>query len=334
MEVSNAFQGSGVLVGHANARLSVYGRRLAAERVLAGHRAADVAAQLGCSRTTVHKWVRRFRAEGLAGLADRSSRPRACPGATPQAVRARVIELRTRRHMNRELIARETGLSARTAGRIIARSGLPRLSDLDAITGQAVRTGPMSRVRYEREHPGDLIHVDVKKLGRIPDGGGWRLHGRPARPARHGGVGLDFVHTAIDDHSRLAYAEVLADERGSTCAGFMERAAVFFAGHGITRIARVMSDNAMNYRLSRDFQGVLADLGARHVLIRPYRPWTNGKAERLNRTLMAEWAYARPWLSNQERALALAGWLEHYNRERPHGALGGLPPISRVSTTW
>lgn len=321
-------------MSHANARLTVHGRRLAAERVLAGQRAADVAAQLGCSRTTVHKWVRRFRTEGLAGLADRSSRPRRCPGATPGPVRERVLWLRAQRRMNREAIARISGVSPRTAGRIIARAGLPRLADLDAITGQRVRTGPMSRMRYERAHPGELIHVDVKKLGRIPDGGGWRLHGRRHRPRATRGPGIECVHTAIDDHSRLAYAEVLGDERGSTCAGFLERAAAFFAACGITRIQRVMSDNALNYRRSLDFQRALVDLGARHVLIRPYRPWSNGKAERLNRTLMAEWAYARPWLSNKERAAALAAWLEHYNRERPHGALGGLPPISRVATTW
>jgi transposase InsO family protein len=321
-------------MSHANARLTVHGRRLAAERVLAGQRAADVAAQLGCSRTTVWKWVRRFRAEGVAGLADRSSRPRRCPGATPEPVRERVLALRTQRCMSREAIARAIGIGPRTAGRLIARAGLPPLADLDAITGQPVRSGPMSRVRYERAYPGELIHIDVKKLGRIPEGGGWRLHGRGTRPARGRGAGMDFVHTAIDDRSRLAYVEVLGDERGPTCAGFLERAAAHFASQGIARIQRVMTDNAFNYRLSRDFQLALMGLGARHVLIRPHCPWTNGKAERLNRTLLAEWAYARPWLSNKERAAALAGWLEHYNRERPHGALGGLPPISRVSTTW
>jgi transposase InsO family protein len=236
--------------------------------------------------------------------------------------------------MSREAIARAIGIGPRTAGRLIARAGLPPLADLDAITGQPVRSGPMSRVRYERAYPGELIHIDVKKLGRIPEGGGWRLHGRGTRPARGRGAGMDFVHTAIDDRSRLAYVEVLGDERGPTCAGFLERAAAHFASQGIARIQRVMTDNAFNYRLSRDFQLALMGLGARHVLIRPHCPWTNGKAERLNRTLLAEWAYARPWLSNKERAAALAGWLEHYNRERPHGALGGLPPISRVSTTW
>ena len=320
-------------MSHANARLTVHGRRLAAERVLAGQRPADVAAQLGCSRTTIYKWVRRWRTQGPAGLCDRSSRPHRCPGATPTPLAQQVLALRTGRRLNREAIACATGVPARTVGRLIAKAGLPHLSDLDAITGQPVRRGPMSRVRYERAHPGELIHVDVKKLGRIPTGGGWRLHGRQQRPSRHRGPGMDYVHTAIDDHTRLAYAEVHADERGPTCAGFLHRAAAHFAALGITGIERVMTDNARNYRTAKVFQQALADLGARHVLTRPYCPWTNGKAERLNRTLMTEWAYARPWLSNQERTHALSEWLEHYNRARPHGALAGRPPISRLSTT-
>ena len=153
-------------------------------------------------------------------------------------------------------------------------------------------------MRYEREHPGELIHIDVKKLGRIPDGGGWRIHGRTAQARTHRLVGFDYVHAAIDDHSRLAYAEIHPDETGATCAGFLVRAAAFFAECGITRIERVMTDNAFGYRLSHDFQAALARLGARHVLIRPHCPWQNGKVERLNRTLQREWAYPRPFLSN------------------------------------
>ena len=320
-------------MAHANARLSVHGRRLAAERVLAGQRPADVAAQLGCSRTTIYKWLRRWRTEGDVGLCDRSSRPHHSPHATPGPVAERVLHLRGDMRMNREAIARATGVPARTVGRLIAQAGLPHLADLDAVTGQRIRSGPMSRIRYERAHPGELIHVDVKKLGRIPTGGGWRLHGRHRTAPSHRGAGLDYIHTAIDDHNRLAYAEALPDERGATCAGFLTRAAAHFAAFGIARIERVMTDNALNYRLSRDFHQALAALGARHILTRPYRPQSNGKAERLNRTLMTEWAYARPWLSNQERTQALSHWLERYNRQRPHSALGGLPPISRLSTT-
>lgn len=320
-------------MSHANARLTVHGRRLAAERVLAGQRPADVAAQLGCSRTTIYKWVRRWRTQGPAGLCDRSSRPQHCPRATPGPVAERVLRLRCDTRMNREAIARATGVPARTVGRLIAKAGLPHLADLDAITGRPVRSGPMSRIRYERAHPGELIHVDVKKLGRIPTGGGWRLHGRHRAAPSHRGAGMDYIHTAIDDHTRLAYAEVHADERGTTCARFLERAAAHFAELGITGIERVMTDNALNYRNSRAFQHALTQLGARHVRTRPYCPWTNGKAERLNRTLMTEWAYARAWLSNQERTQALPDWLEHYNRTRPHGALDGRPPISRLTTT-
>jgi transposase InsO family protein len=211
---------------------------------------------------------------------------------------------------------------------------MPLLRELDALTGEPVRHGPISRVRYERERPGELIHIDVKKLGRIPDGGGWRAHGRGVRPGSTRAIGYDYVHSAIDDHSRLAYSEIHPDEQGTTCAGVMGRAAEFFASMGITRIERVMSDNALNYRRSVAFQAVLAALGARHVLIRPHCPWTNGKAERLNRTLLREWAYSQVFTSNAERAACLPEWLWHYNTRRRHSSLGGLPPISRLSTTW
>ena len=321
-------------MSHANARLTVHGRRLLVERLLGGYRAADVAAQLGCSRTTVYKWLTRYRQEGPAGLADRPSRPARCPHRTPPALEARILDARRRHRRGADWIAGELGLAASTVGRVIARHGLPRLSSLDTLTGRPVRSGPMSRVRYERQRPGELIHIDVKRLGRIPAGGGWRAHGRGARPRRLRAVGFDYVHSAIDDHSRLAYAEVQPDERGATCAGFLARAANFFAAHGITRIQRVMTDNAMNYRHSAVFQGTLAELGARHILIRPHCPWTNGKAERLNRTLLREWAYARIYRSNAERAACLPSFIEHYNTRRRHSSLGGLPPISRLSTTW
>ncbi len=321
-------------MAHANARLTVHGRALLVERILAGHRPADVAHQMGCSPATAYKWLRRFRDEGPGGLADRSSRPHRCPHRTPPALEARILAARRVHRRGAEWIGAELGIAPSTVGRVLARTRVAPLRDLDALTGQPVRRGPMSRVRYERGRPGELIHIDVKKLGRIPEGGGWRAHGRTSGVDRHQRLGYDYVHSAIDDHSRLAYSEIHPDERGATCAGFMERAAVFFADHGITRIERVMTDNAFNYRLAADFQAALGQLGARHILIRPHCPWTNGKVERLNRTLLREWAYSRVFTSNAQRAACLPQWLWHYNTRRRHSSLGGLPPISRLSTTW
>jgi transposase InsO family protein len=320
-------------VSHANARLTVRGRALLIERVLAGHRPVDVAHQLGCSRATAYKWLRRYRREGPAGLADRPSRPHRCPHRTPPVLEARILEARAAHRRGADWIGAELGIPPSSVGRVLRRHQVPLLTQLDALTGEPVRRGPISRVRYERARPGELVHIDVKKLGRIPEGGGWRANGRANRPERLRGQGFEYVHGAIDDHSRLAYAEIHPDERGVTCAGFLERAAAFFAGHGISRIERVMSDNAFGYRLSADFRAVLADLGARHILIRPHCPWTNGKIERLNRTLLREWAYSRVFRSNDERAACLAPFIEHYNTRRRHSSLGGLPPISRLSTT-
>jgi transposase InsO family protein len=201
------------------------------------------------------------------------------------------------------------------------------------MTGEVIRASRASALRYERERPGELVHVDVKKLGKIPPGGGWRAHGRGTRPGSKRRIGYDYVHSMVDDHSRFAYSEVLGDETGATCAGFLRRAAAAFACAGIGRIGEVMTDNAKNYTLSAHFQGALAALGATHVLIRPHCPWQNGKVERLNRTLQIEWAYRRAYRSNVERTRALATWLRRYNTERPHSALGGLPPVSRLSPT-
>ena len=321
-------------MAHANARLTVHGRALLVERVLAGHRPADVAHQMGCSRATAYKWLRRFRAEGATGLVDRPSRPRHCPHRTPAPIEAQILETRRTHRRGAEWIGDELGVAASTVGRVLARHRMPLLRELDALTGEPVRRGPVSGVRYERERPGELIHIDVKKLGRIPDGGGWRAHGRGVRPGSARAVGYDYVHSAIDDHSRLAYSEIHPNEQGTTCAAFMLRAAEFFAAHGITRIERVMSDNAFSYRRSAVFARALEHLGARHVLIRPHCPWTNGKVERLNRTLLREWAYSQVFRSNAERAACLPEWLEHYNTRRRHSSLGGLPPISRLSTTW
>jgi transposase InsO family protein len=318
-------------MSHPNARLTPRGRLILVERVLAGYRVADVAAQLGCSRTCVYKWLARYRAEGPGGLADRSSRPRRSPLRVARELEQAVLQLRRTMRRGADWIADEIGMCAATVGRILRRNRMPRLSMLDALTGMPIRRGPATRVRYERDRPGELIHIDVKKLGRIPTGGGWRAHGRSSRPATKRQIGFDYVHAAVDDHSRMASAEIHPDEQGATCAGFLERAAEFFAGCGITRIERVMTDNACAYRLSYAFQLMLARLGARHVLIRPHCPWQNGTVERFNHTLQSEWAYQRPFTSNTERADALPEWIEYYNTQRRHQALAGQVPISRLS---
>jgi transposase InsO family protein len=320
-------------MSHPNARLTPYGRLVLVERILAGHRVADVAAQLGCSRTCAYKWLARYRADGPDGLSDRTSRPHHTPHRIDGALEQMILDMRTRVRRGPEWIAAELGICASTVGRALRRNHMPHLSMLDALTGVPVRRGPATRVRYERDRPGELVHIDVKKLGRIPAGGGWRAYGRTSRPATNRRVGFDYVHSAIDDHSRVAYSEIHPDEQGATCAGFLERAAEFFATCGITRTQRVMTDNAFCYRLSHDFQAVMARLGARHVLIRPHCPWQNGKVERLNRTLLREWAYSQVFTSNAQRADLLPEWLTYYNTIRRHSALGGKAPISRLSTT-
>jgi hypothetical protein len=195
-----------------------------------------------------------------------------------------------------------------------------------------IRASKSTAVRYERERPGELVHMDVKKLGRIPDGGGWRAHGRDARARdRTTKVGFDYVHSLVDDHSRLAYSEIWPDEKGPTCEAFLARAITYFASHGIPTIERLMTDNAWAYRWS--LREICAAHGITQKFIRPHCPWQNGKVERLNRTLQTEWAYRQVFTSNAERAAALAPWLEHYNTRRRHSALGGLPPISRLSPT-
>jgi transposase InsO family protein len=320
-------------MGHANARLTFHGRCVLVRRVVFdGRPVAHVASELGISRQCAHRWVARFRHQGWGGLADRRSGPRSCPSRTPAMVEEQVLAARERLRAGPDHIAAATGVPARTVTRILRRHGVPVLAACDPLTGQQIRASRNSDRRYEHPAPGDMIHIDVKKLGRIPDGGGWRVHGR-SEPVRGRGIGYDHVHTAIDDHTRLAYAEVLPDEKGATCAAFLTRAAAFFAAHGITRIHRVMTDNAKNYRDSHAFQQACADLGARQKFTRPRCPWTNGKAERLNRTLTTEWAYRQVFTSNGERAAALAPWIEHYNTQRRHSALGGLPPISRLTPT-
>jgi transposase InsO family protein len=314
-------------VAHRNARTTVYARRLIVERFLAGWPAARVAEQLGVSRATVHKWVRRYREEGWDGLADRSSRPHTSPTRTPSHIQDRILGLRASAHRGAMYLAGELGLVASTVGRVLARHRVPHLAAIDPITGTPVRRRH-SGIRYERPHPGDLLHVDVKKLGRIPDGGGWRLHGR-REDVRGRGIGYDYLHVAIDDHSRLAYIEALPNERDTTCAGFLHRAVAWFRERGV-RVLRVLTDNAKVYRVGQDWRAVCVALGIGRRFTKPGCPWTNGKAERLNRTLLTEFAYAQPWLSNHDRLAALDTWVEHYNTRRAHSALGGRPPITRL----
>jgi transposase InsO family protein len=321
-----------VLVSHANARTTPIGRLLIVERAAAGWPLAHIAAAMGISRKCVRTWVTRFETEGTEGLADRSSRPHTSPTRTSAEAVAMVVAVRRRSRCGPDGIAAQTGVPARTVSRVLAREGMPRLAQLDRISGEVIRSSKQTAVRYERDRPGELVHMDVKKLGRIPGGGGWRVHGRAAgNRDRKTTIGYDYVHSLVDDHSRLAYSEVLPDERGTTCAGFLQRAAAYFAHAGIPTIERLMTDNAFAYRKS--LTGVCAQLGIRQKFIRPHCPWQNGKVERLNRTLATEWAYSRPWTSNDDRTAALAGWVEHYNTRRRHSALGGLPPVSRLAPT-
>jgi transposase InsO family protein len=321
-------------VSHANARTTFHGRLLIVARQQAGWRQAHIAAAMGISRKCVRTWTKRFEDEGEAGLVDRSSRPHSSPRRTSAEVEDRIVELRGRERRGPTWIGAELGVPARTVSRVLVRRGQPRLAALDPMTGQVIRSSKVTALRYERARPGELVHMDVKKLGRIPDGGGWRAHGRAmGRSSRRRAtvVGYDYVHSLVDDHSRLAYSEIHPDEKGTTCAAFLTRAAAYFAAHGIDRIERVMTDNAWAYRYS--LREVCAALGARQKFIRPHCPWQNGKVERLNRTLATEWAYRQPFTSNDQRAAALAPWIEHYNTQRRHSSLGGHPPVSRLTPT-
>lgn len=322
-------------MSHANARLNMYGRLLLVERVIRhGRPVAHVAKELGVSRQCAHRRIARFRAEGETGLADRSSRPHRCPRRTPAAVEDQVLQLRRQERHGQDWIGPELGVPARTVSAILRRHGVPYLRECDPLTGEVIRSSKTTAVRYEHDHPGSLVHMDVKKVGRIHDGGGWkahdREHGQTAKQKR-ARIGFDYIHSVVDDHSRLAYSEVLADEKGLTCASFLLRAAAYFADHGIARIERVMTDNHLSYTRCNDVAAAMTTLTARHVLIRPHCPWQNGKVERYNRTLQAEWAYRQIFLSNDARTAALAPWLEFYNTGRRHSAIGGLPPISRLS---
>jgi transposase InsO family protein len=317
--------------------LTIHGRALLVDRIINGQRpVSHIAAELGVSRQCAHRWVRRFRQQGMAGLADRSSRPHRCPRQTSPEVEEAVIALRCSRRRGQDWIGAELGLPARTVSTILRRRQLPYLRECDPLTGALIRASKTTAVRYERSRPGELIHMDVKKIGRIPEGGGWKAHGKgTANSGAHkrARIGFDYVHSAIDDYSRLAYSEILTDEKGATCGAFLARAADYFAAHGVTTIERVITDNHFSYRRSADVAAVIATLGATHKFIRPHCPWQNGKVERYNRTLQTEWAYRQVFTTNEARSTALAPWLEHYNNHRRHSALGGQPPITRVSTT-
>ena len=322
-------------MSHRNARLTVHGRRLLVHRVRElGMPVAHVATAMGISRQCAHRWVARFDAEGDAGLHDRSSRPHSTPTRTPHDVEARIVAARIEHRRGQDWLAGELGVPARTISRVLRRHDLPRLCTLDPLTGEIIRSSKQTAIRYERERPGELVHMDVKKIGRIPDGGGWRAHGRANRdPDRKNRPGYDYVHSAVDDHSRLAYSEILPDERANTCAGFVERALEFFADNGIDRVERLMTDNAWSYRHGSQLRQLLVHHGIKHKFIRPHCPWQNGKVERFNRTLASEWAYRQVFTSNDERSAALPDFIDYYNHRRRHTALGGQPPISRLSPT-
>lgn len=323
-------------MSQCRAHLTVFGRRLLISRVVEqGWPVAHAAKAQGVSRQCAHRWIARWRAEGEAGLVDRSSRPRTSPGRTTADVEARVVAARVEHRRGQDWLGAELGVSARTVSRILRRHQLPYLHELDPISGAVIRASKTTAVRYEHDHPGSLVHTDVKKLGRIPDGGGWKLHGREAGDTaarKKAKVGYDYVHSLVDDHSRYAYSEILPDEKGPTTAGFLARALDHFASVGIL-VERLISDNHFSYRLSSDVRTLLDQRGITHKFIRPHCPWQNGKVERFNRTLQVEWAYRQPFTTNTDRANALAPWLNAYNTERRHTALGGKPPISRLSPT-
>ena len=324
-------------MGHRNARLTFHGRLLLVQRVRDQEMPiAHVARAMGISRQCAHRWLSRFDAEGLDGLHDRSSRPHRSPRRTTPEIEAAVVAARVELRRGQDWLGPELGVAPRTVSRILRRHQLPRLCDCDPITGVVIRASKVTAVRYERDHPGELGHVDVKKIGRIPAGGGWRLHGRElasdTKAHKRAHVGFDFVHSIVDDHSRFAYAEILADETGPTTASFLQRAIEAFTQAGI-QLQAVMTDNAWNYTHSNAVRRVLEDHAIGHVLIKPHCPWQNGKVERFNRTLQSEWAYRQPFLSNDERSAALDPWLHDYNYQRRHQALAGRPPISRLSPT-
>lgn len=319
---------------HANAALTVRHRLKVAQLVIdQGVPISEVAARFQCSWPTVKRWAQRY--EAGESMHDRSSRPHTMPAKTSASTTKRIVSLRLRKRLGPVQLAARVGTSASTAHRVLTRCGLNRLAHIDRATGEPVR-------RYEHEHPGDMLHVDVKKFGNIPDGGGWRfvgraqgLQNRAATPGksknkyRNPKMGHAFVHTVIDDHSRVAYAEVHDNETATTATGVLCPAVAWFTARGVS-IRRVLSDNGSPY-ISHLWREVCAELGITHSRTRPRRPQTNGKVERLHRTMADEWGYARCYASEGQRREALPGWLHEYNHHRPHTACGNKPPITRLT---
>jgi transposase InsO family protein len=322
------------LVQHPNAPLTPLGReRLARCVVEDGWPLRRAAERFQVSVGTAKRWADRWREEGPDGMHDRSSRPHHSPRQTPTRRERRIIKVRLLRRWGPARIGFLLGIPASTVHRVLTRYRIARLAHLDRATGRVVR-------RYEHARPGDLVHVDIKKLGNIPDGGGHRVHGRVtgSHNSTHSApitnnnprakLGYAYLHNAVDDHSRLAYTEILTDERKTTAAAFWIRAAAWFAAHGIDHIQRALTDNGPCYR-SREFAEALHTTNTTHKRTRPYRPQTNGKVERFNRTLLEEWAYAQPYPNETTRRATLPNWLHYYNYHRGHTAIGG-PPATRV----
>jgi transposase InsO family protein len=301
---------------HKNARLTPRGREWIVELSASGLTAEAISQAVGVSPRTVRKWLERYEAEGLAGLRDRSSRPKRLRRPTPQPVIERIEALR-RRRLTGKAIAAEVGVSPATVSRVLKRLGLNKLSALEP---QPVR-------RYEREHPGELIHIDIKKLGRFSRIG-HRITGDRTGQSRTRGVGWEFVHVCIDDTSRVAFSQLKKDERKESAVAFLKAAVAYYASLGV-RVLRVMTDNGSCYR-SRAFAKACKRLDLKHIRTKPYTPKTNGKAERFIQTSLREWAYACAYNTSDERAAELPNWLHRYNWHRPHGSIGSKPPISRL----
>jgi len=303
---------------HKNARLTPRGRERIVRQVESGQAPEAVAEAAGVCPRTVRKWIDRYRREGLAGLQDRSSRPHRLRQPTPQPVVDEIQRLRRQRWTGKE-IAAETGVSPATVSRVLRRLGLNKLSALEP--AEPIR-------RYERQKPGELIHLDIKKLGRIGSVG-HRITGRYSGAVnRHHGIGWEFVHVCIDDASRVAFVQVMPDQRKESAVAFLEAAIDYFAGLGI-RVERVMTDNGSCY-CSKAFRATCKRLGLRQIFTKPYTPKTNGKAERFIQTALREWAYARAYHSSDQRSVDLSNWLHRYNWHRPHGSLKANTPISRL----
>ena len=305
---------------HKNARLTPLGRERMVNMVISGQTPKAVSKAVGVCPRTVRKWVDRFKAEGLAGLRDRSSRPDHLRQPTPQATVDRIEALR-RQRLTGKAIAVETGVSAATVSRVLKRLGLNRLSALEPAEPPR---------RYQRDQPGELIHIDIKKLGKF-NRTGHRITGNRTGQSNSRGVGWEFVHVAIDDASRVAFSRVMKSERKGCAIAFLKAAVAYYANLGIT-VERVMTDNGSCYKAFA-FRRTCKRLGLRHIRTRPYTPRTNGKAERFIQTALREWAYARAYETSQQRAAELPYWMHRYNWHRPHGSIGAVPPISTLGLT-